>query len=173
MTIRVPKSTCLPHEKKSLMSPRKTFFMGKQDVAARRVRQEQINQNLYQIWQLQYTHSARIWKNCRLKVKRIFLKIVIGNLSQQDKTSQVVEAVSIKCRLECVLHWPGIESTARRPENKIKQTKSLKLQGIENTPMLLAETPKQSVPSDVHASELWRGHEPKLLSCDFYFQPAF
>ena len=148
--------------------------MGTQDVAARRVRQEQINQNLYQSWQLNYIHSARIWKNCRLKVKRIFQKIVIGNLSQQDKTSQVVEAVSIKCRLECVLYWPGIESSARRPENKIKQTKSLKLQGIENTPMLLADTPKQSIPSDVHASKLWRGHEPKLLSCDyFYFQLAF
>ena len=112
ITIRAPKSTCLPHEKKSLMSPQKTFFVGTQDVAARRVRQEQINQNLYQSWQLKYTHSARTWKNCRLK--RIFQKIVIGNLSQPDKTSQVVEAVSTKCRLECVLYWAGIKSSARK-----------------------------------------------------------
>ena len=37
----------LPHEEKSLMSPRKTFFVGTQEASARRVRKGHINYNLY------------------------------------------------------------------------------------------------------------------------------
>ena len=42
-------------------------------------------------------------------------------------------------------------------ESKIKQIQSLKLQRIENTPMLFADTSKQPILSDVCASE--RGPE--------------
>ena len=39
-----------------------------------------------------------VFENCQLQ--RSFQKIVFGNLSQQDKT----RAVSMKCKLECVLY---------------------------------------------------------------------
>ena len=53
----------------------------------------------------------------------------------------------------------------------------MKLQGIENTPMLLADTPKQPILSDVRASE--RGHEhfdrqnlKFQVEIFFYHEPA-
>ena len=46
--------------------------------------------------------TASIFSRCLYLKKFDFTEIVIGNLSQQDKDSQVVEAAAIKCRLKCV-----------------------------------------------------------------------
>ena len=98
------------------MFPQKTFFVGTQEVSARRERREQINvrgfflrDRLHCTRSVLYSESTRVdisntfallvFENRRLQ--RSFQKIAIGNLSQQDKT----RAVRItKWKLECVLY---------------------------------------------------------------------